>query len=66
MPYATAQAQPRLKLPPIISQINAKLAGLPSNTLTLILLAIAAGLVVVAFYGSPVVKAGAIAWTLAP
>jgi hypothetical protein len=63
MPYA---AQPSLKLPPLISQLNDKLAGLPSDTLTLILLAIAAGLVGLALYGPPLAKAAAIAWTLAP
>jgi hypothetical protein len=59
-------ANPSIPLPPLIAQLNERLKGVSDQTLTLILLAIAAGLVAVALYAQPVMKAAAIAWTLAP
>lgn len=49
-----------------ITRLNKTLQGEPEETLTVILLGLAALLVLIALCAPPLVKAGAVAWVLLP
>jgi len=55
-----------MNLPPIIRQLNDRLAGWPDEGLTALLILIAVFTVVVALKGPPLFKAGVAAWFIAP
>lgn len=53
-------------LPPVIKQLDEKMAGLPDQALTILLLIAAVVIVLVALFGRPVLKAAVAAWVIAP
>lgn len=55
-----------MRLPPLINELNQKLAGFPDQTLTLVLLALAGFAIWIALTGSAVEKAALAAWFIAP
>lgn len=49
-----------------ITKLDKDLKGMPDTTLTYLLIGVAVVAVVIAIYGSPLLKAAAAAWLIAP
>ena len=55
-----------MELPPIIKQLDEKLAGAPDNVLTTLLIVLGMVVLFVAIKGTPTMKAAVAAWVILP